>query len=562
MAIVLDGTTGVVTPLNGALGATTPNTINTTGITFADATTQTTAAASRSGASAINLSSGTPNATLTSSSTQLQVISATSDGCSVTLPAMTTVSPVGTGYFTLYNTSTYPIAIKDSGGTVREIIAGLTTVTLNLRDNSTATGVWQFSNPINVASFGASLNFSGGTTASQPTAIIPVTATQFVVVYNNGSSPSITYAKLGTINTTTKAITFGSAITVYTSAVNKYSWSLSGTSDRVSRGFISIGEYTAVATATSGRVFGFAIVAGTLYVSAATAAGDAAGTANSFVKPTQCDYLGSNNSFFLFTCGYNQSASVFSYFGAFQFTVNVSGTTVSLTMATGNTTFGLFSGANLCAKLGRTGTTSYVVDVPTASQTFSTGYYINCNTSTNTLTQGTRTAQSTAMMYGLTQQLIGNNYQETAPTSNSFAVNSTGTRVFYNGTASAITNPGTASVTVALATDITYKSFPSATYKTLAASDYPIMNTPLTSSNGGTGLTNLTGFSASASNFVISNSTNYLSLDPSVSTFNINSASVYTNSYTPIFFSQDTLLCYSQPNLVYDFIPVATPIKS
>jgi len=45
MPIILDGTSGVVTPLNGALGATTPNTINTTGITFADATTQTTAAA-------------------------------------------------------------------------------------------------------------------------------------------------------------------------------------------------------------------------------------------------------------------------------------------------------------------------------------------------------------------------------------------------------------------------------------------------------------------------------------------------------------------------------------
>lgn len=513
---------------------------------------------SRSGLTALNLSSGTPNSTLTSASGQLVVISATAPDCSVTMPDMTTVSPTGTGYFTLFNTSQFPIAIKDSGGTVRQILGASSSTSLSIRDNSTATGVWLFGATVTVASRSEALALGAGTFTggNENTVIIPVTATQFVVAYSNANTSAVaTFARLGTINTTTKAITYGSPITIYTGAVNKYSNAVSGTSDLVDRGFIAIGEGTSVATAATLRYVGFAIVANTLYVSAAATAGTTAAVAQSNIVPVICDYLDANNSFFMAGYAFNSSSPITNNIDLRQFTVTVAGTTVTIAAATGNTTLtgGSFA-AQQGSRIARTGTTSYVVDLASASTTFSTGYYVSCNTATNTLTQGLRTTQNTSMMIGLVQNLIGPAgvtaaEAEPAYSTKTFVTNSAGTRVFQRGIASAITNAGTATVTVALATDITYKAFPSNTYQVLSATSYPL-TIPTT------------GFSISSTNYVLGSSGSYFSIDPTVSTFNINQAGLSSSLYPPIFFSQDKIFCFYEANALYDFTSVATPIKS
>jgi hypothetical protein len=533
-----------------------------TGVQFPDTTIQTTAAiGSRSGITALNLSSGTPNGTLTSASNQLIVISATAEGCSVTMPDMTTVSPTGAGYFTLFNTSQFSIAIKDSGGTVRQILGASTSTSLSIRDNSTATGVWLFGATVTVASRSEAFDLGAGTFtgADANTVIIPVTATQFVVAYSTANTAAVaTFARLGTINTTTKAITYGSPITIYTGAAAKYSNAVSGTSDLVDRGFIAIGEYTTSASAATLRYVGFAIVSNTLYVSAAATAGVTSAVIGSQITPVMCDYLGANNSFFMAGFTYNVSSATVSSIDLRQFTVTVAGTTVTVTAATGNTTLsGIGHAGQQGSRIARTGTTSYVVDIANAPTTFSAGYYVSCNTATNTLTQGLRTTQNTSMMIGLAQNLIapagvsasGAGNATKADSTKSFIINSAGTRVFQRGIASAITNAGTATVTVAIATDITYKAFPSNTYQVLSTTSYPL-TIPTT------------GFSVSSTNYVLGSSSNYYSIDPTVSTLNINAAGLSSSLYPPNFFSQDKIFCFYEANALYDFTSIATPIKS
>jgi hypothetical protein len=530
---------------------------------------------SRSGVTAVNLSSGTPNGTLTSASNQLVVISATADGCSVTMPDMTTVSPVGVGYFTLFNTSNYPVSVKDSSGTIREVLSANQTTTLNLKDNSTATGVWEFTNPIQAGSYSSSLPI--GVSSISQTAIIPVTSTQFVFLNSNTAIPSVISARLGTINTTTRAITYGSPITVQTLSLNNYVSALTGTSDRVSRGFIAVSEWSVAAQSAAVSYYGFAIVSNALYISTQQIGIQTGATVSlNAVKPVCVDYLGANNSFFLGSVSFNNNSTVTNGLDFRQFTVNVSGTTVTITNATGNGSLTASQAYGYCGMIGRTGQTSYVYDTVSGAA-FSTGGYVSCNTATNTLTKGNRTSQTTAMMFGLEIPLVGyflgaslngsSSYtNNSAPTTNSFVSNPTGSRTFNAGIVSAITNAGTATVTASIATDTTFKSFASPVYSVLPNTGYPL---PGTSQVVGVNLYSrvpMTGFSVSSSNFTVVNQGYLYSFDPTSSTFNINSAVITGSSvgklYDPILFSADTLLLPLTANNTYDFGPVATPIKS
>lgn len=542
-------------------------TLGSTGITFPDATTQTTAATSRSGVTALNLSSGTPNGTLTSASNQLVIISATTTGCSVTMPNMTTISPVGVGYFTLFNTSSFPVSIKDSGGTIREVLSANQTATLNLRDNSTATGIWELTNPIQAGSYSNPLPIS---VYHSQAAVIPVTSTQFVFLYSNTANPPVVYASLGTINTTTRDITYGSPITVQTLSVNTYISALSGTSDRVSRGFIAVSEWSAAASSATARYYGFAIVSNALYLSTQQVGISTGANAYSYVKHICVDYLGANNSFFLGSISSCANTAATGGLDFRQFTVNVSGTTVTVTNATGNGSLTTSQNPNVVPLMGRTGQTSYVYDAVSVSA-FSTGGYVSCNTATNTLTKGNRTSQTTAMMFGLSTPLVGyygsgvENFSGIgAPTTNSFVSNPTGSRTFNAGIVSNITNAGTATVTASIASDITFKSFSSPVYSVLSSASYPLPST--TQTVGQYSRLPMTGFSVSSSNFIVVNQGYFYSFDPTVSTFNINAAVISGSSvaklYDPVLFSADTLYLPLAANNTYDFGQVATPIKA
>ena len=109
-SVVISGdTSGSVTLQAPAVAGTTvlslPNASGTV-VTSTNISSYTTPA--RGGASYVTLTTGTTNVTLTSSSNQLQVISADQDGCSITLPDMTTLA-TGSGYFYFYNTSLFSI---------------------------------------------------------------------------------------------------------------------------------------------------------------------------------------------------------------------------------------------------------------------------------------------------------------------------------------------------------------------------------------------------------------------------------------------------------------------
>jgi hypothetical protein len=140
MPIVLDGTANTVTPLNGALGATTPNTINTTGITFADATTQTTAAVSAAGG--VTNTTSAVSITLTSSSNATQNVAMTAVDKAVILPAATTITKLGSDLFTINNTGAYHFYIQLSAGGYINHVAPGGSVTLSLADNTTSDGKW------------------------------------------------------------------------------------------------------------------------------------------------------------------------------------------------------------------------------------------------------------------------------------------------------------------------------------------------------------------------------------------------------------------------------------
>lgn len=534
-------------------------------------------AGSRSGLTTFNLSSGTPNGTLTSASNQLVVVSATSPNCSVTMPNMTTVTSVGVGYFRIYNTSAYSIAIKDSGSVIREVIPPNTSAILNLRDNSTATGIWEFTDaPIAMTVSNVSLDV-GGSGLANPiiSSIIPVTATQFVYVYCNAAYAATIFAKLGTITPSTGSLSFGSAITLYTLPTNVGANRITGTSDRVDRGCIVIGESTGGATAGSLKYYGFAIVSNALYISTQNVGITTTSTASQQLSPKQCDYLGANNSFFIGTSYYFTTSGTSSGLDFRQFTVTVAGTVVTVTNATGNGSVTISTTTtNSRGFFGRTGTTSYIYDQFVGTSTFNSGGYVSCNTATNTLTKGARTTQNTSMTENLVQSLIG--YCSTNHHVNSstpFVINSAGTRVFNYGYCSAITNAGSATVTVALATDITIKSAASSTYRTISSTEYPLpyCNSAASYNGNNSFVTTTSGFSVSSSDYIVigfessysENSGQYYSIDPTASTFNINTGStraLFSGPGIPVFFTSTSALYYNSDQK-YVFEPVALPTQ-
>lgn len=179
--------------------------LTSTGITFPDATTQTTAATGRSGVT--NTTTGS-NITLTSSSNQVQNIKFTATGLYVILPNATTMAG-GTDMFIIKNIGQIPVVVKDAAGNVLLNVIG--TAHLSLLDKSTSAGVWSADDvPLvfGVSSLSANINTSGiGAVGNQ--SIVLLSETTGVVSVTAGSG-----VVLRAFTISGGVVTFGTAVSV------------------------------------------------------------------------------------------------------------------------------------------------------------------------------------------------------------------------------------------------------------------------------------------------------------------------------------------------------------
>lgn len=118
--------------------------LTSTGITFPDSTTQTTAAIARSGGTT---TSSAVNITLTSSSNQVQYVSMTANGLSVVLPDATTLTK-GAAIFQICNFGSYDFNVQSADGSVLASVSIGTCSLIALLDNSTSAGVWASSSTV------------------------------------------------------------------------------------------------------------------------------------------------------------------------------------------------------------------------------------------------------------------------------------------------------------------------------------------------------------------------------------------------------------------------------
>lgn len=515
-------TSGTVTLQAPAIAGTTTLTLPSTSgtvVTSSNINTYT-----RSGASYATLTTGTTNITLTSSSNQLQIVSADQEGCSITLPDATTLT-LGSGYFQFYNASIYPIAVKDAGGTIREYLypnnvnlnsatlpTGASSSTLSLQENSNANGVWHIEKTT-LSVYGLLASYVSTTitnTGSGLGGVIRVNATEFIwLSYTYNTSGGSWYAKLFTYNPSTKTFTAGNSVTLATAGTNVTPYTMTGDSNGVDRGIITIGSSWISATSTNNvRAFGFATVSGTLYVSASSTIASSSSSQSAFSGAVQ--YVGSNNAFFCFGYGDNSSGTNAT---ATAYTVGVAGTTVTITQCTGSQSYAAI-GSYYCWIATNTSRTTWLVD---ASDGTGSKYYLSYDPSTNVMTGGARTSMTTNIV---TAGYI-NQYDRTLSGLGQLKVlsNSTSTKILYtptnyqNATSNkcfAVTNAGTATVT------ITPSSFSAKPY---AGKNY--------GTTTGLGVTDI--YIVSSSNYlVIDQSTNTLySADPTNANFNINYCAYY-----------------------------------
>ena len=183
--------------------------IGSTGVTFPDATVQTTAAIIRGNSTT---TSSAANITLTSTSNQIQNITMTAAGLFVILPDATTVT-AGSNVFQIFNSGSINFGIKDNAGNILgyNLTAGQVS-TVNLVTNSTAAGVWSLNQDFSnfIASAPIIVNsVSSETVTSNVIAVQLLTATSFIIVYRNGNAVK---AIGGTISGAT--VTYGTAISI------------------------------------------------------------------------------------------------------------------------------------------------------------------------------------------------------------------------------------------------------------------------------------------------------------------------------------------------------------
>jgi hypothetical protein len=563
------------------------------------------ASGSRSGSTSTTLTSGSPTLTLTSSSTQLQVISSSTGNGSIVLPDATTMTK-GEAFFVFYNTSSFPIAVKDSAGITREYLpvnSKYSTTTLanagsvsrlELIDNSTASGIWRLGNPITAASFSDTTLWTGTWDTTKFNSnnyanwgLIRVSATTALALYTSNTNKRQLYGRAITFNATAKTVTYGSVETLIwthptvpdptwqTVVANNSGYPSStfpnAATNGSDRGIIvfnssgSGGQYTTQTLGNYTGWVGFAIVAGEAYFSAVdqligvTSTGGVSGAYGYFYGNPY--YAGSNNAFLTYNIGYaNSNTSRLNVKSSMRaYTVGVSGTTVTLTAATGNSditaavdvTYFLTSSP----KAHKTGVMSATNFNGTYNSTY--GNYHSYDPATNTITSGTR---SPNVIWGTTSPYISpvasNDYGYTYFTTTSWG-NTAGTIVGYGPTAFnntqqtfTIANGGTATVTGTNPnTTVTSKPVETAVYTTNTS----LYQVPATARGGGISNGHVL---FSSTNEKMLGGTNLWAFDPSTATLNLNNA-IYLGEGTQMFLDENNVLAYNTTQ--YQFVPFANP---
>jgi len=567
----------------------------------------------RSGSGSISLSSSTTNVTLTSSSSQLQVVSATASGYSITLPDATTMTK-GNAYFVFYNTSAYPIAVKDNGGTTREYlpvnIASTSPNTgavssLELIDNSTANGVWRLGLPIIAANFSDSTVWTGTWDLTKFNSnnyanwgLIRVSATTALALYTSSTNQRQVYGRAITFNASTKTVTYGSVETlIWTHPTTTSAWISVNANSASSyapyyqfpnvatngsdRGLIifnsstSNGQYSTAPVSGYTGYCGFAIVSGEAYFSTVdqftgnTATGGVSGAYTQWYGNPY--YSGSNNAFLTYAIGYAHANSgrnnVNSNMRAY--TVGVSSTTVTLTAGTGNSDVNTSVDITYFLTSSPKAHTTAVMSATNFNGTYNSTYgnYISYSPSTNTITSGARSPNviwGTASPY--VSPIASNDYGYTAPSAQKSWGNTAGTIVgnvnnSLVGTTYTIANGGTSTVTSTTPnTTVTYKPVETSVYNTNNA----LYQVP---SNGNYGGLNNGSVLFSSSNLKMLGGLGYSSgtlwaCDPSTSTLNFNYASYSApSSYnTQMFLDESNVFVYNATQ--YQFVPFANPFIS
>jgi len=522
--------TGTLPAANGGTGLTSPGTSGNVLVSNGSSwVSQAPASGSRSGASYLTLSTGTPNVTLTYSSNQLQVVTATAEGQSITLPDATLMTK-GSGYFVFYNTSSFPVAIKDNGGTIREYLypsasgSPIVSVPLNLEDNSSSNGVWHLHNPITAgapttASYtlsASSLSLASGAGVSH---ICKVTDTYYILV-SSTAGPSTIYAQLLTLNRSTLAITVGSPVSVYTyPSIPSYAGGgvrtatgFGSDSNRSDRGIIcwGAGQNNGGEPIWPGYA-AFAIVSGSLYVSGATY--DVNNDAGQGEERADVMYTGSNNCFWVWQRDrngyYNRNRAALA--GA---RVDVSGTTVTITKASGTLSTS-DTGNSYYYYCSPTSKTTMVVDYSGSGTSYR--YYASYNTSTNAITSGSRTSQTTQIAGNLIPTIPSHKGEDY------YLFTSDGSKAIYDAYCYSIANAGSATVTVSGSQYYNWKAFPSKSYSSV--------NNLATTYNY---------YAQSSSSYWIIGYGKIINADPTNNNFNFNFAS-YSNPGSQNFWTSGTI---------------------
>jgi hypothetical protein len=481
----------------------------------------------RGGTSYATLSSGTPNITLTSASDQVQIVTSDASGQSITLPAMTTLT-TGAGYFVFYNTSIYPVALKDAGGTIREYLLPSQTgnqttlspvqgASLVIEDISTSNGVWHCQNPTAVVA-GNFLGYVNSTpTPPTTTAFISnitwIGSNYFLVIATDSSTTL--RACLGTLDTTTKVMTFGAFTTVTTAAANQINLRYVCDSNGSDRGIISTSLYfNSTGQGAAYRALGFAVVSGTLYFSAAStwSGVTSGGFGGDNGGGNSCQYAGADSAFLI---GSGSIANTSYQLTIRGFTVGVAGTTVTLTAATGT-----YTTSNTAADYYSISFTSPSTMVMDRNTSTASPAFLSYNTATNAITSGTRTSQ-TSRIAG--SNLLPNVFEfgydaYWVNAAMKWVFSTSGGKLFTFNYANVVTNPGTATVTVATTT-FNIKSFGSKSYITEGAGSLNITSVYIASAS--------VGYAFDSSNNL------WYRFDPSNSNLNFNYGSASLGQYLP-----------------------------
>jgi fibronectin-binding autotransporter adhesin len=567
--VSIPGTLGVTGAMTASGGLAVTGTLTVNG-----------ASPGRAGSTTTVFSSSNLTLTLTSSSNQLQIIQGSAAG-KIILPNATTMTK-GTGYFTFYNSNPYPVAVADSTGTTREYLPVNATYsttslantgagsTLQLIDNSTAAGVWRLGNPIVAATYNNVAIFAGTWDTSKfqsnnysELQILRVSDTTGIAIYQKASDLRYVYARALTFNTSTKAITYGATEQqVYffnsTSPTRYVKWSAA--SDGINKGLIALGGFSTGVNGSSawGNWIGFAIVSGDLYLSSLLGqTTTVASTGNWGTVPEaaiaqyspQCYYAGSNGSFMTMQFGAGNPATggyTTNYFYIKGVAVGVSGTTVSLTEATGNTLVSGAVGVYTHATSSFNVYTSGAYESANASDVYvsGSGKYWSYNTSTNTLTIGSRTANTT--LRNLLPEVSSSFPYANAANIYQLPLGTLDNTLVWNFTnVYTVSGAGTAAVTGTANTyGLKYKNVEQSSYTLTSATS----QMPISSFN--------TFYIASATDYRVISGNYLYTFNPSSATLDMNRAGILP-SQTPVYIDSTNLLVYNQT--YYEFTPIASP---